>query len=724
MRLLEDGDESAIFELDPVYTNADSIINITFHAFNGRDTASDAVVITVIDSIDAPPIFTSPALLQPNIDEGTTLEFIVAAYDPEGDEVILSTADTSIIDSVIFADFGDGTANVGFYPDSTEGGKTYDVKFRAFQKTDVTIMDSLIITITVHEVDIAPSITLDTTGQVSLSEGGILRVDMAASDDFGVNSIWIDPAPDSSIYMENLLFKKVDDSTAFIILSPDYSHVPPGAGSIIHRIKFHATDGIDPQFEEVVITVYNVVQDGNDPGVADTLTWEGEVWDSTASTLSISCRIANDSALGGAMTGFRWYEPWLTCDSITTLRWDSIGPDSSIFKTIEIYNDSMMFLVGFIFFDSLYVPPGNDEYFTAHFSYDSGSVVWGPESEIRFDSTKVGSAGDFVLDGRVRLKSLREAKDYKLILSTSSYTPFVNMREVRLATDSVSFRIYNITEGKPVRKGDVIYSHNLDGDTLWYDLQISLENMIDLSGMKLGFNIWSDDGANWIYDDSLPSILLPGNRMNPEDSVWAVSQGLQITGSSFDGLLADTVLFSGEAGAGPGTGLPEGLIEHMITVRFRPANLDSGETATMQFDVTNPVDKNFWSFIKALGDTISPAFNTTLAFPVAFQEIVVDVDDIPQLPRIYSLGQNYPNPFNPSTTIKFSLPRRAKVTITVFNILGQTIKTLTDRVYDAGEHQLNWDGRNGRGRQIATGVYLYRIVSEGFTKTRKMILLK
>jgi hypothetical protein len=103
-----------------------------------------------------------------------------------------------------------------------------------------------------------------------------------------------------------------------------------------------------------------------------------------------------------------------------------------------------------------------------------------------------------------------------------------------------------------------------------------------------------------------------------------------------------------------------------------------------------------------------------------------DVQEIEsmQSPSCYTLAQNYPNPFNPYTRIEFSLPRRSFVTIDVFNILGARVKRLVNETLSAGQMAVIWDGRNERGSMAATGVYLYRITTEDFVQTKKMILVK
>ena len=94
------------------------------------------------------------------------------------------------------------------------------------------------------------------------------------------------------------------------------------------------------------------------------------------------------------------------------------------------------------------------------------------------------------------------------------------------------------------------------------------------------------------------------------------------------------------------------------------------------------------------------------------------------LPTSYSLKQNYPNPFNPTTTLEFSLPVAMKAKIEVYNILGALVATPFDGMADAGTNSVVWDGKDARGQNVASGVYLYRLVADKYTETRKMMLLK
>ena len=89
------------------------------------------------------------------------------------------------------------------------------------------------------------------------------------------------------------------------------------------------------------------------------------------------------------------------------------------------------------------------------------------------------------------------------------------------------------------------------------------------------------------------------------------------------------------------------------------------------------------------------------------------------IPTTPELAQNYPNPFNPTTNISFSLPAKSRVTILVFNILGQRVATVTDQEYPAGNHIVMWNASN-----VASGVYFYRMTAAEKTQTKKMVVLR
>jgi hypothetical protein len=104
------------------------------------------------------------------------------------------------------------------------------------------------------------------------------------------------------------------------------------------------------------------------------------------------------------------------------------------------------------------------------------------------------------------------------------------------------------------------------------------------------------------------------------------------------------------------------------------------------------------------------------------------------VPNKFDLEQNFPNPFvsaaasrlagNPETSIKYHLPVRANVTLRIYNALGQEVRTLVSQVQDAGVYSARWDGKDNKSRQLAAGIYLFRLEAGDFVMTRKMAMVK
>jgi hypothetical protein len=102
-----------------------------------------------------------------------------------------------------------------------------------------------------------------------------------------------------------------------------------------------------------------------------------------------------------------------------------------------------------------------------------------------------------------------------------------------------------------------------------------------------------------------------------------------------------------------------------------------------------------------------------------FNSTVFLGDNTKLIPGDYQLLQNYPNPFNPVTTIGFYLPKAGKVTLKIYNILGQEVSALLSASLHSGFHSVSWDASD-----FASGIYLYRLEAGSFVQSRKMIILK
>ncbi len=121
-----------------------------------------------------------------------------------------------------------------------------------------------------------------------------------------------------------------------------------------------------------------------------------------------------------------------------------------------------------------------------------------------------------------------------------------------------------------------------------------------------------------------------------------------------------------------------------------------------------------------LNDLVGASTRDGLVTTVESTTLVVAAE----LPEAFSLEQNYPNPFNPMTTITYRLPQRSQVKLTIFNVIGRTVRTLVQKELAAGEYSAVWDGRNEAGRSVTGGLYFYRLEADSFQKVAKMLLVK
>ena len=95
-----------------------------------------------------------------------------------------------------------------------------------------------------------------------------------------------------------------------------------------------------------------------------------------------------------------------------------------------------------------------------------------------------------------------------------------------------------------------------------------------------------------------------------------------------------------------------------------------------------------------------------------------------QVPQKFAIYQNYPNPFNPITEIKYEITQEGYVSISVYDLVGRLVKTLINQKQSAGYYSINWDATNIQNLKVSAGMYIYRIESGDFSKSKKMILLK
>ncbi len=112
------------------------------------------------------------------------------------------------------------------------------------------------------------------------------------------------------------------------------------------------------------------------------------------------------------------------------------------------------------------------------------------------------------------------------------------------------------------------------------------------------------------------------------------------------------------------------------------------------------------------------------SFEYALNEIITSIEDQNTVTGKFALAQNYPNPFNPITNIAFNLTKSSQVSLVVYNILGEKVKTLINQKMAAGPQSITWDATNDHGAKVSSGIYFYKLKSAEGQLQKKMLLIK
>jgi photosystem II stability/assembly factor-like uncharacterized protein len=277
--------------------------------------------------------------------------------------------------------------------------------------------------------------------------------------------------------------------------------------------------------------------------------------------------------------------------------------------------------------------------------------------------------------------------------------------------------------------------HTTNGGETWAiqsapstaDYLYSIEFVDNQNGWCTGYN-WQDHsaiilhtpngGTNWYYQ--FHEVNATGFRTMRSIDMWNADQGIGVTnyGTILETTAGDTDWIE--------TYAPDSASLNCVSYQDEFTAWASGDDGVIIFKTTGSP----WQVDTVLTDTRildiyafddDHRWATTddgriLVFTPG-QSIRGNGDS--EVPHDFTLHQNYPNPFNPATQIQFHLPRASRVNLTIYNILGQQVAILLDKPLTAGEHTMTFDGSN-----LPSGIYFYRLTSDQFRDTRKMVLCK
>ena len=168
-----------------------------------------------------------------------------------------------------------------------------------------------------------------------------------------------------------------------------------------------------------------------------------------------------------------------------------------------------------------------------------------------------------------------------------------------------------------------------------------------------------------------------------------------------------------------GGGLPSG-----VTANFDSNPIPPNDTSTLT--ITTQLSTPYGEYDLAIIAVANKKQKDTTHVKLIIEQAtnVDEEGDQPNAPEKFALFQNRPNPFNPETEISYYLPEGCEVKLTIYNILGRRVKTLSEGYQDAGMKTLVWDGKDDHGGQLSSGIYFYRLQAGTFSQTRKMNLIK
>ena len=323
---------------------------------------------------------------------------------------------------------------------------------------------------------------------------------------------------------------------------------------------------------------------------------------------------------------------------------------------------------------------------------------------------------------------------------------------------------------------DKIYSYSFDSDTTTL-LADSVSRFLNMYGImspqkdrfayfKSDFNYPTGSYELFVVDIQsgqetfLSTIQMIDNIWDPKHSVWATDNYIYLNISDNSGAQlykihsSDTEIPLEQLTEEPAylklLGTYDNDLDNLLLASGRNVwvyEFDSGQLSFIDSS-EGPISRQAWSMDKSkvafggrrsiwsssspptikvydfLNDTIVALSDTAEPlFWLGGQELDIR-KNFDYIPTDYFLKQNYPNPFNPITTLRYELPERAFVDITVYDMLGNVVSNLVNANQSPGYKSIQWNATNNQGEPVSAGVYLYKVQAGDFVDTKKMILLK
>ncbi|RMG63232.1 MAG: T9SS C-terminal target domain-containing protein [Calditrichaeota bacterium] len=157
------------------------------------------------------------------------------------------------------------------------------------------------------------------------------------------------------------------------------------------------------------------------------------------------------------------------------------------------------------------------------------------------------------------------------------------------------------------------------------------------------------------------------------------------------------------------------------TLYFNGFPINTDQWSNISYQWVSDQGRGLLVTISSLNNETNPNFTRAEDIQMQVGPVGIEPEPSPVAER-FELLPAFPNPFNPTTTVSFRVPIRSRVTLTVYSVLGQPVKTLMDGVVGPGRHQVQWDGTNQAGRPVSSGIYLVEMRAGTFQQVIKVVL--
>jgi hypothetical protein len=671
---------------------------------------------------------TLAAIADQSMNEGTTLDVAVSATDPDGDGITLAVNNLPQFGS--FTDNHNGTGTIHFAPGFEDAGVYSSIEVVATDDGTPNLSDKKSFTLTVNNVNRAPALT--PIADQTMNEGEVLEIPISATDPDGdVITLSVNNLPRFGSFTDNL------NGTGTIRFAPGLDDA-----GVYSNIQVTATDA--GNLSAAVTFTLTVIDFGVEPlscqveiiKPADrSFTCEDSIEVClTAKASGGVAPITKDCKVNGIpVTDSCVKVPLVSGNNAIVAHCtftDALGASTSCVDTVRVFADLMTCSV------SIIAPVDGSFICDNSVKVVATTKLTGGIAPIQKTCTINGKLAN--IDGdKIRRKVDLDA-GYNTIIATCTFVDSLGCS----ATCSDTITVFS-DPTPPVCKLDFNNLPIITGQAIDNESGIAEIEVIELRNRTIAIDPFTvgDHNVGFVLDRSDPNettafTLKITNRAGCATICDPVGITLRpaAEGNNFALTIpgSDRYLFVSNHGL---TRIDVTINERSVDLVATPEGVGrEGNTYFIPFFGSRSIDIGDHLFegenqVTLAGAGPDGAKADILLSDVNIGEVTTIVREDRQntpVPEVFVLKQNYPNPFNPETTITFEVPAgwTLPITLRIHDLQGRFITTLVDEVMSPGNHQVVWNGRDAAGRQVATGVYFYQIISGEFGAVKKMLLTK